>query len=286
MSGTWSEREIEAIVRDYFAMLKTEQEGHPINKSEHRRALMGTIDRSEGSIEWKHQNISAVLDLIGLPYIAGYLPGKNYQQALFEAVQAYLAEHRDLRDFLAGECVVAAHGLPPSNTGSSRTLDFEEPPTSPIRERAVPEEIRTLVRQFEAPEVRDARNRRLGRAGEELVFESERARLAAADRADLSDRVRWIARDDGDGFGYDIRSFAGQGERPEEERWLEVKTTTGSVTTPFFLTSNELRVSCRHPMLYRLVRLHSFQHRARAFRLRPPLDNHVRLSPVVYRACF
>lgn len=83
---------------------------------------------------------------------------------------------------------------------------------------------------------RDERNRVLGRAGEELVLEHERASLAAAGRGDLARSVRWVSEEDGDGAGFDIASFDPDG-RP---RLIEVKTTNGWERTPFHITRNEL----------------------------------------------
>ena len=58
----WTRLEVEAIVADYFDMLDQELRGQAFNKSEHRRRLKAVLDgRSDGSIEYKHQNISAVL---------------------------------------------------------------------------------------------------------------------------------------------------------------------------------------------------------------------------------
>ena len=45
------------------------------------------------------------------------------------------------------------------------------------------------MRKFD-PSERDFRNRALGKAGEALVFDFERARPAAIDRADLARKVR------------------------------------------------------------------------------------------------
>ena len=67
MAKIWSERENEAIVQDYLVMLEHEQLGQPFNKAEHRRVLVETTGRSHGSIEFKHCNISAVMELLGLP---------------------------------------------------------------------------------------------------------------------------------------------------------------------------------------------------------------------------
>ena len=75
MANHWSDSEVEAAVADYFRMLQLELTGRKYNKTEHRRALMEQLnDRSDGSVELKHQNISAVLIEMGIPYIDGYKP--------------------------------------------------------------------------------------------------------------------------------------------------------------------------------------------------------------------
>ena len=102
-------------------------------------------------------------------------------------------------------------------------------------------------------------------------------------RADLAERVCWVARDCGDGFGYDVSSFVGSGENAEHDTFLEIKTTNGPRSTPFFITSNELAVS-RELETYRLVRLFDFYGGPSAYCLRPPLCRFVSLTPSVYRA--
>jgi hypothetical protein len=57
-SDAWSREEVEAAVADYLHMLTLELSGQAYNKSEHRRILQTKLrDRSDGSIERKHQNI-------------------------------------------------------------------------------------------------------------------------------------------------------------------------------------------------------------------------------------
>lgn len=64
-------------------MLRLELNGHQYNKTEHRRALMEQLNnRSDGSVEIKHHNISAVLIEMGIPYFDGYKPRFNYQRSL------------------------------------------------------------------------------------------------------------------------------------------------------------------------------------------------------------
>lgn len=87
----WSPSEVREIVADYLAMLREERAGNAYNKTEHRRALMSRLSgRSEGSIEFKHANISAALEEIGFPYIAGYKPRAKYQRALVEELRRQL----------------------------------------------------------------------------------------------------------------------------------------------------------------------------------------------------
>ena len=72
MAEVWSDQEIDHIVADYFAMLTDELVGRSFNKAARNRDLQAVIDRSKGSIEFKHQNISAVLLGLGQPWIEGH----------------------------------------------------------------------------------------------------------------------------------------------------------------------------------------------------------------------
>ena len=86
----WDWLQCEVTVQDYFLMLNKELVGQKYSKAEHRRALLSKLkNRSEGSIEFKHQNISAVLVEMGQPYIQGYKPAFNYQQQLKQVVLAH-----------------------------------------------------------------------------------------------------------------------------------------------------------------------------------------------------
>src|ERR1035437_5652268 len=96
-SGTsWQDDELDVIVADYFAMLAADLSGRPYVKSRHSAVLMAQIGRTHRSVEFKHQNISAVLDELGMPWIPGYKPKRNYQNAIFEAIDRYLTKHPDV----------------------------------------------------------------------------------------------------------------------------------------------------------------------------------------------
>jgi hypothetical protein len=266
----WTDEELDLIVADYFSMLGDEAVGILFNKAAHNRLLRNTIVRSKGAIEFKHQNISAVLERLGLPRIKGYLPATNYQNAIIAAIDRYLSGNPFA---LHPERVVS--GL------AERPALFVETPPALLPVAPQKEEVERLVRKFN-PVERDFRNRKLGRAGEELVFEFERERLKQRHRPDLANKIRWISEEDGDGAGYDILSFDEKGR----ERFLEVKTTVGSDTTPFYITRNELSLSSERPEAFRLCRVFDFSIRPRMFELAPPLRDFVYLSPLSYEASF
>jgi len=276
VTGTdWSAGEIDLIVADYFDMFSNELAGQTVNKAERNRALQELTGRSRGSIEFKHQNISAVLDRLFYPWISGYKPRFNYQGALVEGVERFLAAFPTFMTRTLDTTTVL-HGF-----DDEAPLQFEQPPLSgPTTDERLPA-MKRLIRKYD-PALRDERNRSLGRQGEERIFLHERQTLLALGRPDLSDQVRWVAQEDGDGAGYDIRSFTPEGH----EKLLEVKTTIGERLTPFFLTHNERLVSQERPEAFRIVRLFDFARSPRAFELHPPLENCVVLRPQVYRATF
>lgn len=90
----WTEAEVSATVDDYLAMLAAEMAGQRYSKTAHGRALREKLNgsRSKGAFEFKHQNISAVMISLGLPYIRGYKPKANIQGALAEEIQRRLEE--------------------------------------------------------------------------------------------------------------------------------------------------------------------------------------------------
>src|SRR6202035_916671 len=86
----WQNDELDAIIADYFDMLAADLSGQPYVKARHSAALMAQIGRTHRSVEFKHQNISAVMDELGMPWISGYKPKRNYQNAIFDAIDRYL----------------------------------------------------------------------------------------------------------------------------------------------------------------------------------------------------
>ena len=275
-SGSWTYEENDLIVADYFAMLADDMVERPYNKAEHRRALLPLLnDRSEGSVEFKHQNISAVLKGLGEDWIPGYKPAFNFQMSLVDAVVRWLA----LNPAWLGRLQDSrpANGLQeaaPIWIGPPPTLSNEPPPQEL-------EQMLHIARKFDVAG-RDERNRALGRAGEERVLAREWASLRSAGRDDLARKVRWVSEQEGDGAGYDIASFAPNGQ----VRLIEVKTTNGWERTPFHITRNELAVADERRSEWCLFRLWNFSREPKAFELYPPLDAYVTLTATAFVAGF
>lgn len=259
----WQDEELDAIVADYFAMLADELARRPYVKKAHATALMETIGRTHKSVEFKHQNISAALDELGLPWIPGYIPKRNYQKAIVGAIDRFLSANPALLNYVPADLNAAAQ--------------FVDPPVA--KANAVIKPMQRLIAKFD-PVARDHHNRALGAAGEEFVFRIERQRLIANGRDDLAPKVRWTAAEVGDGAGYDVQSFTTAGA----DRLIEVKTTNGPARTPFFLTRNEMEVAAERPADWRLYRVHRFANDPHIFTIAPPLDAALSLSPATWRA--
>ncbi|WP_332685393.1 DUF3883 domain-containing protein [Bosea sp. (in: a-proteobacteria)] len=275
----WTDQENDLIVADYFEMLISDICGHPYVKAERRRRLLPQlIGRSEGSIEFKHQNISAVLLGLGQPWIDGYKPASQFQSSLVDAVirrldmrpgwptpksdSSQLGDRRPRMDDSASTLWI----------GPAPSFSNAPPPVSPVA-------MDLIARKYDVAG-RDARNRALGRAGEEIVINYERAILRANSRRDLAERVRWIAVEDGDGAGYDIASFEPDGS----PRLIEVKTTNGWERTPFHITRTELAAADANRDAWQLIRIWNLARSPKAFSIRPPLDAHVQLTPTSFLA--
>jgi hypothetical protein len=271
MGTHWQDDELDVIVADYFTMLAADLSGQPYVKSRHNAALMAQIGRTHRSVEFKHQNISAVLDELGMPWIPGYKPKRNYQHAIFDAIDRYLTGHPAILE--------PAPAPPPSPSMPAEI--FVAPPVVAVANEPVPERLRRLVQKFD-PVERDHHNRLLGKAGEAFVIDLERRQLTGADRPDLARKVRWISAEEGDGAGYDILSFNTEGHA----RLIEVKTTNGSARTPFFLTRNECDLAAERAEDWRIYRVHLFARGPRIFTLAPPLENAIKLTPETWRASF
>jgi len=97
-------------------------------------------------------------------------------------------------------------------------------------------------------------NKRIGDLGELWVVEREKQRLIQGNKRRLADKVKHVAKEKGDGLGYDVLSYDQNGN----EIFIEVKTTKGNVNSTFYITRNELEKSKIEQEYYRLYRVYKF----------------------------
>lgn len=279
MPKKWSITEVEAAVEDYFDMLRLELLGEGFSKSEHRRNLLKRLDgRTDGSVEIKHQNISAVLIELGIPYIDGYKPLSHYQYLLKDTVSNYLEKNPGFREILkwnAEELVLDFKIYPP--------LEKEAPPhMETLHVRELPSSMQRKTDYLEL----EAQNQKLGEAGEKRIIEYERAKLIRAGKESLADRIEWVSETRGPAAGYDVLSYDENGK----DRFIEVKTTKYGKCTPFFVTKNELEFSREYSSQYCLYRLFRFRFHSNPesipgmFALQGFLQDQCSLEPSLYRA--
>lgn len=257
----WSVGEVQATVDDYFEMLRAELSGDSYNKTAHRNRLIRRLQgRSDGAVERKHQNISAILLEEGLPAIDGYKPLPNYQGALRDEVLESLGKDPELLRLIR----LAETALPAaSNLWAPDEEDIFVPVPGrrddPIARRRKTD-WRLAARHYDF-EMRDRESRTVGRAGEEFVFNLEKSRLSKLGRLDLARRVEWVADSLGDGTGFDVLSW----DEREREHFIEVKTTNFSRYQPFLISRNEVDFSADHAENYSLYRVFNFRLQPRVF---------------------
>jgi hypothetical protein len=282
--SAWSDIECELIAADYFKMLSLELSGVPYNKAEHNRNLQPLLNaRSKGSVEFKHQNISAVLIKLGQPYIKGYLPRYNIQTLLAEKVVEYLERNQSIErqfELFANSTIISA--APVVNFDQWKV---DPPATSEPKPASLTVGESELIytrRPIKTNYLeREQRNTKLGELGEELVLEYERWQLKQAGKENLSKQVEWVSGKD-DGAGFDILSRNLDGSH----KFIEVKTTKLGKDTPFFFSKGELLFSQRSADDYHLYRVFNFDTDAKIFMKHGRLDTICHSEAIGYKGWF
>lgn len=216
------------------------------------------------------------MEFYDAPPVRGYLPRANYQHDLIQAVGDALATDR-IFDEAAIRNVQMHAEVPLMAHYDDFLVD------APVRVRKVREQqkhwhARAPIRRDYLQ--REAQNRSLGLAGEFLVMDYEARRLHALGARMLADRIEHVAKDLGDGLGFDILSF----EQDGRERHIEVKTTAYIAETPFFISPNEVQFSEDNDASFHLYRIFDFRNKPQMFVLPGAVPAHCALDPVSFRA--
>lgn len=279
MNEDWTTEEVRLIVEDYFKMLQLELSHNTYNKTFHRLSILPFLNnRSEGSIEFKHQNISAVLINMGLPYIKGYKPRFNYQKQILEKeIAQYINKYKlplekQFEYFADDKNIIT----PKTKVEFEYVID-EDPVNSEVKETE-PLYRPTKINYLE----REQNNRQLGEQGEKFVIEYERWRLINAGKENLANKIEWVSKDLGDGLGYDILSRNNNGT----DRFIEVKTTKLSKETPIYLSRTEVSFATKQVKDFFLYRVFNFDARPKLFIKNGDYESFCKLIPQVYKGYF
>jgi hypothetical protein len=275
----WTKAEVAFIISDYFEMLQQELNKEKYNKTSHRNLIMPKlIDRSEGSVEFKHQNISAVLAKVGTPFIKGYKPRFNYQQLLEEEVLDFLSKNKNLLEpkfeNFSNEIVTSKsfkgidfENFLDDNANTSSVVNEAEPTYQPIKTNFLEKE---------------QNNRNLGEQGEGLIIEFEKWRLLKAGKDSLADKIEWVSKDLGDGTGFDILSKNNNGT----DRYIEVKTTKLTKETPIYLSRNEWKFAQSKEKNFFLYRVFNFAENPQLFIKQGQYESFCKLQPQSFKGYF
>jgi len=274
----WTAAEVDATVASYFDMLRLEARQEGYKKTGFNAALRQSLrGRSKASVEMKHQNISAVLHGLGLPFIPGYKPRSNAQLLLRKAVQTFVLGNAEL----VGQLVDSLEEVKVPAEKTYRAVLVDPPPVETVVSiEALGPRLR-LPRKVDFAS-RDEINRKLGRAGEQWVIEFEHQRLVDARMASLFGRLDWVSDRLGDGAGYDILSF----DATDVPRYIEVKTTNGTHGSSFIISRNELDFSKEVGEAFYLYRVFQFRQSPALYMLRGDVSRQLHLEPLDYRASF
>lgn len=85
--GGWTEEELKALFAEYLRMRDHELAGEPYVKTDFNRRVQEATGRSKAAVEYKFCNASAVFESLGMQYVWGYKPRRNYQQLMTTVLQ-------------------------------------------------------------------------------------------------------------------------------------------------------------------------------------------------------
>lgn len=92
MSDGWSKEELRASVDAYVEMQGKDRLGQPFTKKRYYEDLAAKFGRTEKAFEYRMQNISYVMTLLGRDWLTGLKPAKNVGANVASEIEAMIAE--------------------------------------------------------------------------------------------------------------------------------------------------------------------------------------------------
>ena len=159
------------------------------------------------------------------------------------------------------------------------TLELTEPSSGGNGHRGHSKKVK-VGRHKDYGKLQEQKNK-IGELGELIAFNYiyDEMRQAGIDKAPVH-----VSKDEGDGLGYDIRSWNKQGILIKNE----VKTTTGKSKDGFDITPNEIAVSREENIVYRIIRIYNLAPKKGTAKIciyeGPITSQDYELVPTAYRA--
>ena len=290
-----------------FIFLVTLTESHPAN-------LYKDHLTEDGYLDWMSQNRNAIDSKVIQKLLAHdpaqnnihlFVRGKEDQNYLYIGLLEYFAH--DLKtskpvhfvwhvinwDFSKSELLEFGINVKEALNQNSFQKNFgitvgelsrvSPPSAQEFSDAKLKRKAKVLVNKDEVDwAVQDANNRRLGLSGEKWVVQEEIRTLTQAGRLDLVSRIRHVALIDSSA-GYDILSFSPDGIVKK----IEVKTTKGGRSTPFYISINEITTSAddsQNFWLYRLFEFDETNERNPYFALNGSVEDLFHLKAVTFKA--
>lgn len=92
MSDGWSKEELRASVEAYVEMQRKVRQGQPFTKKRYYEDLAAKFGRTEKAFEYRMQNISYVMTLLGREWLTGLKPAKNVGANVAAEIEAMIAQ--------------------------------------------------------------------------------------------------------------------------------------------------------------------------------------------------
>lgn len=136
----WSQDELRAAVHVYLEMQHKERERTPFVKKQYYEELSKHFGRSTGAFEYRMQNISYVLSLMGRDWLTGLKPAKNVGKKTAVQIEALIhqlsntpqapviAFEMDVRDSLHRSTLTKPPGSSKPGTTISQVIQFKRDP--------------------------------------------------------------------------------------------------------------------------------------------------------------
>lgn len=92
LDSSWRDDELKASVEAYLEMLANEHDGRPFTKKQYYETLATRFGRTAKAFEYRMQNISYVLSLLGRTWVTGLKPAKNVGAKVAAEIESLIAQ--------------------------------------------------------------------------------------------------------------------------------------------------------------------------------------------------